>query len=505
MKRVFLAPAVLLLAACNGSDPFNGTLAKAEGSPVTGSKARVVVADLDTAFNPYHSFFYEDTGNPLLVGTLYPRGSPPSSVTPEVLKEFGIDKDHILSVTRTGKFANDIKADEALWASVKKGEVYWFKGTNVLAVSYATDALPPLKPMNDKNPHGTGTSSTVLFANPEAIILFVESWDTLGNKEPHDFAFKHPLVDILTTSYGKGLPFVPIGTGAFHPELAGFYASFTAVARMGKLHFSSGGNTPGFTPGRGGAGPWWSIGVDGSEEDVKAGTDGRAAESGNFPDFVSDFTQDIPYCLECESGIRNGVAGTSFSTPRAAGVASKVLLEARRALKHSGGIVTAGVQPVMAAGDGRTISNWELRRALEEGAYVPTSADAGTADVPINDAAPWLQVGWGDLSADPAKGVVEETLAALGFGERKRSKAAGFCDFQTKIIQERKAYFDTLTPVADGLPDAPVPATPPVPTAGSLGGGNLSDHVGYAGDPAEPLPADPFIYCGSTLPAPPTP
>lgn len=460
----------------------DGTLHKAFSRP------HVVVADLDSAFNPYHSFFYE-TQSRLLKSPIYPQGSPPSSVTPEVLAAFGVDEDHILEVTRTGKFAQDIKADEALWSRVKPREIYWFRGTNVLAVSYATDALPPLKPIADKNEHGTGTSASVLFSNPDAIILFVEAWDTLGNRESHDFAFKHPLVDILTTSYGKGLPFQPIGTGLFHPELSAFFASFTGVVRMGKLHFSSGGNSPGFTPGRAGAGPWWSIGVSGVEEED--GSESRTATAGLIPDFVSDFTQSLPYCLNCESGL-SSVGGTSFSTPRSAGLASKVLLETRRALGHTDGIVDAGGKPAMAAGAGRAVSNWDIRRALEEAAHVPKAADAPAAGIPINDQAPWTEIGWGDLSADPAKGVVAEALAALGFGARQRSKDAGFCDFQTKVIEYRKAYWNNLSPLAEQIPDADVPVV----------GGTVGDHVGYSGDPAEPLDEDPFIYCGSGLPSP---
>ncbi len=516
MKRLLLASAVLFLAACGVSDPFNGSAAaKADAPTTTKNKARVVVADLDTAFNPYHSFFYEDTGNPLLEGTLYPKGSPPSSVTPEVLKEFGIDKDHILSVTRTGFFSKDLEADAALWAKVKKGEVYWFKGTNVLAVSYAGDSLPPLKPITDKNQHGTGTSSSVLSANPEAIVVFVESWDTLGGQAPHEFGFRHPSVDIITTSYGYGVGIPGVGgTGLFPPEPNAFFSSFMGVVKLGKLHFSSGGNMPGSTPHRGGAGPWWSIGVSGIEE---GSSEGRTLTSGDFPDFVADFTQDIPYCLNCETGLGKGIAGTSFSTPRAAGVASKLLLDLRRELGHVGGIHLVNDVPVMAEGKGQTYTNWQIRRALEEAAHVPVMAAPQDAlldlALPINQQAPWLQAGWGEISADAVKNVVPEAMAVLGFGERQSTKAAGFCDFQTQIIQERHLYWDNVSPISDMVYDDTVwpvlgPAlamlvdTVPAPA---------KDYVAYAtgyfdlrGDPSEAV-ADPFIYCGSALPAPPAP
>lgn len=313
MKRLLIASAVLCLAACSQSHPLNGTALRAASAAPAAAKPRVVVADLDSAFNPYHSF-YEGKGDADNDSPIYPKGSPPSSVTPEVLAEFGVDKDHILSVTRSGLFPRDFKADEGLWANIKKGEVYWYKGTNVLAVSYAGDSLPPLKPIPAKNQHGTGTSSSVLFANPEAIVLFVESWDTLGSQAPHEFGFRHPSVDIITTSYGYGIGAPGVGgTGLFPPEPNAFFSSFIGVVKLGKLHFSSGGNMPGSTPHRGGAGPWWSIGVSGIEE---GSSEGRTITSGDFPDFVADFTQDIPYCLNCESGLKKGV-GAPASRHRA--------------------------------------------------------------------------------------------------------------------------------------------------------------------------------------------
>ena len=79
--------------------------------------------------------------------------------------------------------------------------------------------------------------------------------------------------------------------------------------------------------------------------------------------------------------------------------------------------------------------------------------------------APWLLVGWGDLTADPAKGVVTEAMAQLGFGAPTRDKDAQFCEFQTGIIQARHFYWDSIAPNSD--------------SAGTT--------------------ADPFEYCGAML------
>jgi hypothetical protein len=454
------------LDQCPGTPP--GVVADAVGCPGAASlvpsdplEPRVVVADLDSSINPYHEFYYR----------------VPSSVTQEILDALGVPPENVVKLTRTGSFGTDISADWAFWSRVRRGERYHFLGTNIIATSLAAPGDVVLRPDFSKDPHGVGTSSAVLTANPDAIIFFIEAASNLGGADTHDAAFNNPAVDIVTTSYG-----VSFGSGLVPaPEYRTFEHTYEGVVLNGKLHFSSGGNGPGVTALRAGAGPWWSIGVSGIEE---ASSNGDTLLSGNLPDFVSDFTQPLPYCVDCEAGT-SSVGGTSFSTPRAAGIASKVLLEVRRSLGFAGGIRPFNGQNVMAAGSGKAVSNWFLRRALEQAAAIPDSlaydpaqAVGGGIGLPINPAAPWLQTAWGDLSAAPAKGVVNAALTHLGFGSTPRTKPAGFCEFQTKVIEARKAYWDQLAP---RLPDNPelTGETPPGPPA-----------------------VDPFIWCKSDVPSP---
>jgi subtilisin family serine protease len=393
---------------------------------VNGVVPRVTVAVIDSAINPYHGFFHAG-GGPYVE-------RPPASVTPEVLAAFGIDESHILRLTRTGDFAADYNADKAaIWDRIRPGEVYWIAGTNVLAVSFAPGTRPIL-PDDDADTHGVGTSSAVLTANPEAIVLFVEGI----TEAAETFAFTHPDVDIVSTSYG------PIGSIPLPNHLT---RSYTGVVRNGKLHFGAADNSPSTAMQDSTAGPWWSIGIAGFEE---ASSEGRQVLSGSFPDFVGDFYQEMPYCHDCESGLE-GHAGTSFATPRSAGTMSKLLLETRRALGHAGGIRDVAGTPVMAQGPSRTVTNWELRRALEEAAYYPSVFDYSPADgaleqsVPVLDPTPWTQVGWGVITPEPEHRVVDEALAHLGLrGAPARFKDYGACQFQTGILQVRHAYWDTL-------------------------------------------------------------
>ena len=416
-------------------------------------RPRVVVADADSAINPYHDFYYAD-------GPLY-AGTAPSAVTQEILTAFGVKPENVVRLTRTGNFAADLAADAAFWSRVVRGENYHFLGTNLIVTSQVADSFSPLLPVVEKSAHGVGTSAAVLAANPDAVLFFIETEGALGSDLSHERAFLHPAVDIVTTSYGASLALglLPI------PEASPFHASYQGVVERGKLHFSSAGNGPGLSPLRAGAGPWWSIGVSGIEEDS---SEGDTLLSGQLPDFSSDYTQTLPYCMDCATGLDELVGGTSFSTPRAAGVASRVLLEARRRLGHAGGIVATASRPAMAVGKGFTIDNWFLRRALEQAAWVPGPLDydpiSGVFDLvglPVNPIAPLLQIGWGDVSAAPGRGVVDAALGHLGLGVTLRSKAPGFCEFQTGLIEFRKQYWDAAS--------------------------------GFTTDP------DPFIYCSGLL------
>lgn len=431
-----VAAAVLLgctLAACESGTatpqavaPLAPTPAPppAEPAPI---KARVVVAVLDASLNPYHEFFY--AGSPIYAG------SAPNSVTPDVLAELGVAAADQVTLTRSGDLAADVAADAALWNRIERGRPYWFKGTNLVAVSSCEAPFKLLQPQADKNPHGTGTSAAVLKANPEAVMLFYEGC-AMPDAPELEYVLAHPAVDLVSLSYNDGQP-----TTVPH--------AYRGVVELGKLMFQAAGNYPIPVPYQGGAGSWWTIGVSGLDEQAR----GQTVSAALLPDFVADFTDALPFCMDCERGLLT-VSGTSLSTPQAAGLASKVLLEARRRVGHVGGIRKASTEaPAMVVSGNRRILNWDLRRALEQAAFVdyapgdyqpPTPvADLPPVNaIPVNPAAPWLQLAWGDLSTDPAKGVVDETLARLGFGTPTREKPAGYCDFMAEQLRTRQAYGD---------------------------------------------------------------
>lgn len=394
---------------------------------------RAVVAVVETAHtNPYHEFFHAG-------GSLYGSGAP-TSVTPEVLEEFGIDEDHIIRLTRTGNFAADFAADQAQFASIEAGEPYWFEGTNVIGISFTSSNR--LSPATGST-HAVGTTAAVLRANPEAIVVSVQSSGGPGIGPGYgtypageQWAFGTPWVDVTSHSYG------PPGSPPLGSHLSD---SYVGAVERGKIVVGASDNSPALSPIDSTSGPWWTVGVAGFGE---GSSEGRVLTSGSLPDFLADFTQTLPYCKSCESGT-SSVSGTSFATPRTAGVISEVLLEARRATGSTGGITTVGGTPVMVDGRGITRTNWQVRRALEQAAAYP-SGGSGT-DPGIPPQAPWSIAGWGVVTTQ--HNVIPEALAHLGVsGTPTRFKSADTCAFMTANILARHAYWDVVAPFSQGEP-----------------------------------------------------
>ncbi len=379
--------------------------------PAVAEVPRVVVAPVDSGINPYHEFFAVDE----------------SSVTPSVLAEFGIDAEHIIDMGPS--YLADL--GDGVYDDIEQLTPYWFRGTNIIAMADdgtsgrpAPNGARPFLPDDSGDTHGTGVTGSVVVGNPEAVILFVEGTSNEA------VAFGHPAVDIVTTSYG-------FPTAAPLP----LDESYEGVVQRGKMHTGATTNDPSLAPMDGTGGPWWVLGVAGFEE---GSSDGKQVLSGTFPDVVADFTQELPYCDMCTTGTQS-VGGTSFATPLTAGVASKVLLDARRDAGHLGGIVEQDGEMVMVAGDA-PITTWDLRRAMELGAFTPafTANIDNVFDIsaPVNPVAPAPQIGWGVVSALPEHEVVANASAYLADGT-ETAKPTGTCEFMTSIIESRYLVWDT--------------------------------------------------------------
>ncbi len=395
------------------------SLIPAVASADTDIDSRVVVAPIDSGINPYHDRFQ--------VGA-------DTAVTPDILAEFGIDADHILHISRS----YDDDAAAGVYDGVKTGEDYWFEGTNIIVRS-ADFGSRPFLPDDSGDTHGTGVSGSVQAANPEAIIYFHEGLGTAN--EEH--AFAHPSVDIVTTSYG--LPTAaPIG------NIGG---SYDGVVNQGKMHFGANPNDPSAGPLDSTGGPWWGFSISGFEEGT---SNGKAVLSGSAPEFVADFTQDLPYCDTCTTGTQS-VSGTSFATPSSAGMMSAALLDLRRQADHDGPIVTVDDTAFMVHGQDADLqlTNWDLRRALEEAAAVPTVDEYDPAEAvfdlgtyPNLPAGGYTLYGWGLLTTDPERDTVTGILDFIATGET--TKSADTCSYMTQHFAAREAIW-TANFLSDGF------------------------------------------------------
>lgn len=408
---------VAALAAVAAAPMLPDAAAPTASTAVAGADSavapRVVVGTADTGINPYHDWFKVDE----------------PAVTQDVLDEFGIDADHVIHVGAS------LEADRAagVYDGIVPGEPYWFAGTNLIAQANGSNI--PFLP--DGSVHGVGVTASIVAGNPDAIVYFAEGSSNIGD------VFARPEVDIVTTSFG-------FATGVPLFDIEG---SYDGVVNGGKLYFGATPNDPSLQMNDNASGPWWVVGVAGFQEHS---SEGKQVLSGSTPELVADFTQQLPYCQACASEIDDGVSGTSFATPLTAGTISTVLLEARRASGHVGGITGDGL---LVDASGVQISNWDLRRAVEQGAYTPATTDyspgTGLFDLtsaPVVPAGQAAQIGWGAITPDPEHAVVEETLAFLGFGEPTRTKPAATCEFMTAQVLLRMAAWDA-NPTGGGFGD----------------------------------------------------
>lgn len=446
--------------------------------PSATAKPRVVVSMRATnGMNPFHEYFRAS-------GPLY-QGREPDSVTPEVLAEFDIGPAQIIDLAITGTPEGNYAANRHIIEGIEYGRNYWFRGTNIIATIRGATGHPNgmfanVTP-NDDDDFIARDMAAILGQNPDAILYLV--FGCCREAAEPNLAWATPAVDIFTRGFGI--------TGALPVPLTPETGVFEAVINLGKLvvmppdRIERGygqSTTNDFN------GPWWIVSVGTLRDSHRPASDfdgvsrdvfGIDTEDIRTPhnDFVADHSPIGPSCGYCDSGrlIRYGdkKADTLIASALVgAGAASRVLLEARRVVGHLGGIrLQEGEPPTVVEGQGKRWTVWDLRRALEEAAWVPDmqldANDPLNSRLTVIDAAPWLTVGWGQLTSErPETSIVPRALAVLGLTESVPVKPVAFCDFQTLHIRARKAFWNYVPPFS--------------PSIGM-------DH-------------DPFVYCDTRLP-----
>ena len=325
-----------------------------------------VIAPIDTGINVYHDHFRTNE--------TYPQW---------LLDGLGVTM--VCDITLEGSYQNRLDSDmETCWNQITASDIVYFTGTKIIGNSpdWSGDDIPILDDPSDG--HGSAVTGAVLDANPDAIIFFVEGFSTNAVLA----AANQPLVDVITTSFGA-IGSVPV-SGIER-------ATEEAVVNQMKIHTGAADNSPSPAVQDATAGPPWSIGIAGYAE---GGDDQKEIMSGSYPDISADWTQVLPNHQDIDG--YHETSGTSFATPRTAGIISFVLDSLRKEyMDHSSGASPSLrdgflVNGTDAEGNVVQISNSDIREAINLSAWYPELGwDPTSGTMPISPVAPCTQTGWG--------------------------------------------------------------------------------------------------------------
>ena len=343
-----------------------------------------VVAPIDTGINVYHNHFSMNES--------YPQW---------LLDQLGVNK--VCEISKNGTWEERYESDrEDCWDVIGSGDIVWFKGSRIIGTTPDDNTdIPILDDPSDG--HGTAVTGAVIDANPEAVIFFVEGFSDAAVLA----AANQPLVDLITTSFGPILS-VPV------PGIED--ATKVAVVEEKKIHTGAADNSPSPAIQDSTAGPPWSIGVSGyAEED----DDQKETMSGSYPDIAADWTQMLPNHDDIDG--YHQTSGTSFATPRTAGLLSKVLVS----LRSEFGDFSSGADPIdrmglMVNGSNFTLTNDDIRDALNLSAWYPSfsSWDPLSGTTPISPMAPCTQVGWGVVNESNVLPIIEHLNGSSSMAQR---------------------------------------------------------------------------------------
>ena len=343
-----------------------------------------VVAPVDTGINVYHNHFSMNES--------YPQW---------LLDQLGVNK--VCEISKNGTWEERYEADrEDCWDVIGSGDIVWFKGSRIIGTTPDDNTdIPNLDDPSDG--HGTAVTGAVIDANPDAVIFFVEGFSDAAVLA----AANQPLVDLITTSFGPILS-VPV------PGIED--ATKVAVVEEKKIHTGAADNSPSPAIQDSTAGPPWSIGVSGYAEEHD---DQKETMSGSYPDIAADWTQMLPNHDDIDG--YHQTSGTSFATPRTAGLLSKVLVS----LRSEFGDFSSGADPIdrmglMVNGSNFTLTNDDIRDALNLSAWYPSfsSWDPLSGTTPISPVAPCTQVGWGVVNESNVLPIIEHLNGSSAMSQR---------------------------------------------------------------------------------------
>ena len=181
-------------------------------------------------------------------------------------------------------------------------------------------------------------------------------------------------------------------------------ATKVAVVQEKKIHTGAADNSPSPAVQDSTAGPPWSIGISGYAEE---GDDQKETMSGSYPDIAADWTQVLPNHDDIDG--YHETSGTSFATPRTAGLLSKIIQQ----LRTETGDYSSGASPdtrggFLVNGNNLNISQAQIRDALNLSAWYPSFStwDPLSGTTPVSPVAPCTQLGWGVVNESNVQPII---------------------------------------------------------------------------------------------------
>jgi len=408
LLSTILLSSILLVFAMNTNPDVDNTSSEEEDEQ-NQWRAFSVVSPIDTGINVYHEHFRNNETLPAWLG-----------------QQLGVTI--TCNLTFEGSYQEMVDADrESCWDLIGSDDVVYFAGTRIFGQSpdwTEGDGTPILDDPDDG--HGSAVTGAVVNANPNVIIFFVEGFST----EAVLTAANQPLVDVITTSFGAPgslpVPGIELGTKE------------AVVAQM-KLHAGAADNSPSPAVQDATAGPPWSIGIAGYAEE---GDDQKEIMSGSYPDISADWTQVLPNHQDVDG--YHETSGTSFATPRTAGIISFVLEELRDQFSDDGSGASPSnrsgnlVNGTDVEGNPVQIKNYDVREAINLSAWYPDlDWDPTSGTMPISPVAPCTQTGWGLMNLSN----IEPIIKHLNGSQELPSRASDVVLCMQLNQQAREAYW----------------------------------------------------------------
>tara|TARA_B100000900_G_scaffold12546_1_gene10122 strand:- start:13170 stop:14384 length:1215 start_codon:yes stop_codon:yes gene_type:complete len=372
MKHLTLSLALIMMAASVSGCISDDSIQEYVTDDDDKFRNYSIVAPVDTGINVYHDHFRTN------------------ETYPEWLLQ-GLGVTMTCELTFSGTWQERYDADrETCWDLINSTDIVYFPGTKIIGTTPDDNTdIPILDDPSDG--HGTAVTGAVLDANPDAIIFFVEGFSDAAVLA----AANQPLVDIISTSFG------PIGS---IPVPGIEDATEVAVVQNKKIHTGAADNSPSPAVQDSTAGPPWSIGISGYAEE---GDDQKETMSGSYPDIAADWTQILPNHDDIDG--YHETSGTSFATPRTAGLLSKVIQN----LRAESGDFSSGADPELRSGylvksGNMNISQAQIRDALNLSAWYPSfnTWDPLSGTTPVSPVAPCTQIGWGVVNESNVEPII---------------------------------------------------------------------------------------------------